>query len=554
MATVTTITTYVESLNISTEVLASTTTKPWTFDDPVQRRIVAAMLIVVGLLGLVGNAIVIFAFALSERLQNITNVFVINLAVSDFLSSAIVPFFVQNILTENDNLLPEKLCALVGIMLYVFVSSSIVNHAVIAINRYCSISRPVPLYRKLFSPFRITVMLAFIWIYSSIIPFVTHLTKITEFGYNSKYRICSLDIVKPNALVVSFVRVVAVDIVCLIIVVIFYFKIFLFIKKHSNELMHLYSTERKVSDSSSLQRSSTCTVVEYPGPMERTASTVTRIVNVDDIDPVKKPKPIWRQMTRSVSETVLHVNGVVNEGCVDDGEKDQADDKGKDEDGELRGKSAIPVASRGSKIVESNLNAISENHEVSQISERRDNDDNSPSASRKSVDESESDDSVQNDREYNGGTTDNVNDNENFSSSSSNTPKNSPLASKRRRISQLVQRSFFGRESSASSTSERVRCMQVRLNRRQIKITKNLFVVVCAYVICVSQYAVFLIIPVFERLLPYSAVLITFSHAVNPLIYALKHPTFKVVIRPMLMCQFSKIPGPSKFLKFILRK
>lgn len=549
-------------------------TDDWKFEDPIQRRIVGALLIFIGIAGLIGNAIVIVAFMFSERLQNITNVFVINLAVSDFLSSLLAPFFVQNVLTDNEDLLPKPLCAMVGILTYVFVSTSIVNHAVIAVNRYCSITRPVPVYRKLFSPLRIAIILVLMWTYSSIIPLSTHLSKFIAFGYNSKYRICSLDVKDERALAVASVRAVVIDVVCLIVLVIFYFKIFLFIKKHSNELLHLYSTERKVSDSSSIQR------YDHDSKHSRKASTMTRIVNVEDevggVETVlKKPKPIWRQMARSVSESAITMHGVSNGSfskesededemvvsaskTVDENEIEAVCDVGESSDGS---------ESTGRKITSSNLSAIAENSELGNVSREAENkdggeDDGEDDGEDADVDSSSSnvdengtkppstDSPVRDHSEM--GSSNGIYRKERYSSSAS--PSHNPNTINRRRISELVHRSFFGRSSSVSSTSERIRCMQVRLNRRQIQITKNLFVVVCAFLVCVSQYVVFLVVPSLERALPYSAVLLTFSHAVNPLIYAIKHPTFKVVIRPMITCKLSKIPGPSKLLKAILRK
>lgn len=544
--------------------IAPTNHTDWKFEDPVQRKIVGALLLFIGFSGLIGNAIVIIAFVLSERLQNITNVFVINLAVSDLLSSTLSPFFVQNVLTENEELLPKQLCAMVGILVYVFVSSSIINHAVIAINRYWRVSRPVSAYRKLFSPKRIVFILVLIWTYSSIIPLATHFSGFIAFGYNSKYRICSLDVNDDKALFVASLRAVVVDVVCLVIVVIFYCKFFLFIKRHSNEMMHLYSTERKISDSSTSQRFS-----DDDGP-NRSVSVMTRIVNMDDagVETVlHNPKPVWRQMSHSVSESAITSNGVTNESFTKESfTKEIIEDEDADccvDEDDIQTSHENEELSESSESTERkvkpNLCAISENSELASVANTTNvNDDIGHSGST----EGANIETEENDRPNSGVEMNNVYSNKNNNeartpyrkerNSSSASPTH--IATNRRRISELVHKSFFGRSSSVSSTSERVKCMQVRLNRRQIRITKNLFVVVCAFLICVSQYVIFLVIPSLEQLLPYSAVLLTLSHTINPLIYAIKHPTFHAVIQPMLRCNLSKIPGPSKALKAILRK
>ncbi|XP_033626487.1 melatonin receptor type 1B-A-like [Asterias rubens] len=91
-----------------------------------------------------------------------------------------------------------------------------------------------------------------------------------------------------------------------------------------------------------------------------------------------------------------------------------------------------------------------------------------------------------------------------------------------------------------------------RLSRRQVEITKNLFYVVCAFVLCLTPYSTGLMIPGLDHFVPYAGVILLLNSCVNPVIYAAKHPHFKTVFRYILTLKFSKIPEPSNFLRSAL--
>ncbi|XP_038055038.1 melatonin receptor type 1B-B-like [Patiria miniata] len=93
---------------------------------------------------------------------------------------------------------------------------------------------------------------------------------------------------------------------------------------------------------------------------------------------------------------------------------------------------------------------------------------------------------------------------------------------------------------------------QGRAYRQQLQITKNLFMAVCAFVVCVTPYGVALFIPNTDRYLLFLGVVFTCNSCVNPIIYASKHPQFKKVLRRMLQCRYSQIEEPSDALKALM--
>ncbi|XP_041457299.1 melatonin receptor type 1B-like [Lytechinus variegatus] len=101
--------------------------------------------------------------------------------------------------------------------------------------------------------------------------------------------------------------------------------------------------------------------------------------------------------------------------------------------------------------------------------------------------------------------------------------------------------------------------------RKQIElvITRNLLYVICGFFCCVIPYTgLFLALPFLEgtwlrlglHISSYAAVLLVLDSCLNPVIYAWKHPHFKVVFGCMVRCRWQDIPEPSKYLARILRQ
>ena len=95
-----------------------------------------------------------------------------------------------------------------------------------------------------------------------------------------------------------------------------------------------------------------------------------------------------------------------------------------------------------------------------------------------------------------------------------------------------------------------------RISHQQIQITKNLFVIVCAFIACYTPYCI--VSPFAEEsdlafhIKFYFQIPIYLNSAINVFIYARKHPDFKIVIGHMLRLSFADITKPLKFLKLLL--
>ncbi|XP_072046883.1 G-protein coupled receptor moody-like [Amphiura filiformis] len=102
---------------------------------------------------------------------------------------------------------------------------------------------------------------------------------------------------------------------------------------------------------------------------------------------------------------------------------------------------------------------------------------------------------------------------------------------------------------ASSTTDPTVVSLNKKINRDMIEITKNLFVCVCILMVCLIPISVVNLVSTSPRIHVYAWVVAFANSAVNPLIYAWRHPHFKVVLRLMFRCRYADIPQPSSFLQ-----
>ncbi|XP_072025584.1 LOW QUALITY PROTEIN: beta-2 adrenergic receptor-like [Amphiura filiformis] len=100
-------------------------------------------------------------------------------------------------------------------------------------------------------------------------------------------------------------------------------------------------------------------------------------------------------------------------------------------------------------------------------------------------------------------------------------------------------------------------CRRKQISKQEIVITKNLFIVVVGFFVCFVPYFTILALPNSNTILHirYYATLGPYANsAINFIIYAIKHPDFKVVPRHMMRCSYADIPQPSPILKYLLSR
>nr|KAG5709810.1 hypothetical protein BaRGS_032634 [Batillaria attramentaria] len=120
----------------------------------------------VGISGTLGNLLVIYIFGTTKSLRTPSNMFVVNLALSDLTFSAVNGFPLLTISAFNKRWIFGKVaCELYGLVGGIFGLMSINTMAVIAIDRYNVIAKPIKAARTL-SYRKAFMMIVLVWVWS----------------------------------------------------------------------------------------------------------------------------------------------------------------------------------------------------------------------------------------------------------------------------------------------------------------------------------------------------------------------------------------------------
>ncbi|XP_030842292.1 rhodopsin, GQ-coupled-like [Strongylocentrotus purpuratus] len=92
-------------------------------------------------------------------------------------------------------------------------------------------------------------------------------------------------------------------------------------------------------------------------------------------------------------------------------------------------------------------------------------------------------------------------------------------------------------EASSSVSAGSHPPMIKAINRKEIEITKNLFMVVCVFMLCFLATIVNFFIPGSSVFTLYSTMITFANSVVNPIIYGLKHPNFQEIFNQILFCR-----------------
>ncbi|XP_071420021.1 melanopsin isoform X5 [Pithys albifrons albifrons] len=126
---------------------------------------IGVVILIVGITGTLGNFLVFYAFCRTRSLQTPANVFIINLAISDFLMSITQsPVFFTNSLHKRW-IFGEKGCELYAFCGALFGITSMITLMVIALDRYFVITKPLASV-GVTSKKKALLILVGVWLYS----------------------------------------------------------------------------------------------------------------------------------------------------------------------------------------------------------------------------------------------------------------------------------------------------------------------------------------------------------------------------------------------------
>ncbi|XP_038077373.1 G-protein coupled receptor moody-like [Patiria miniata] len=203
----------------------------YTFPELVFCAVGFSILIVVSL---VGNILVLVAVARTKKLQNVTNVFVVNLSVSDCLSGVAFLWSIPGMVSATSGypLATDVPCIASAALVFIAVSCSLNSLAYIALNRCILITRPKETYQWLYTPKKTALMVLVAWLVPFCAIVVPPLVGVGDLGFDPQSRTCTDIDTHPRAATYDKVQFGVFYPLPLIAIVVSYILIWRYIKKH----------------------------------------------------------------------------------------------------------------------------------------------------------------------------------------------------------------------------------------------------------------------------------------------------------------------------------
>uniref|UniRef100_A0A3B5B228 Melanopsin-like n=1 Tax=Stegastes partitus TaxID=144197 RepID=A0A3B5B228_9TELE len=205
--------------------------------------IIGSVILLVGVTGMLGNALVIYVFCCSRTLRSPSNLLVVNLAAADFLMSLTQSpvFFVASL--HRRWVFGELACELYAFCGALFGITSMMTLTAIAVDRCLAITRPLALLGGV-SRQRVLAVVAGVWLYSlgwSLPPFFGWSAYVPE-GLQTS---CSWDYMSFTAAVRTYTILLFVFVffVPLALIAGCYFTIFRAVRQAGREVAQLSSGE-----------------------------------------------------------------------------------------------------------------------------------------------------------------------------------------------------------------------------------------------------------------------------------------------------------------------
>ncbi|XP_041456756.1 5-hydroxytryptamine receptor 1F-like [Lytechinus variegatus] len=192
--------------------------------------IVATLFSLIAFVGLTGNTMVFIAVGLSRKLHNITNAFIVNLGICDFISCAVLPFHAVAVISEDGWPLADWFCSFIASLSIITQTAGILNLTLISLNRYILITKPRQFYMKVYTHHKVAWMIVFTWLFPFFFLLVPQFF-LGGLGYQDMFRICIWDSRHKFALIFQGIGALAF-IVSTILIIFSYVSIFLFVRRH----------------------------------------------------------------------------------------------------------------------------------------------------------------------------------------------------------------------------------------------------------------------------------------------------------------------------------
>ena len=212
--------------------------------DVPQRIIIGLILLVICIVGFCGNTLVIVAVFLSKKLRTTTNVYVVNLAVADLLSCMFQIWDVVGLWSLDGWPIADWICVVSSAVSLICLCFTIVDLALIAVNRYHKVLYPLHTYQVIYSTRNVAIMLTTAWLYCFLVVVIPPSIGIGALGYSFDLKTCAADESNPGNKFYTMLSTALIFPIPLITLIFCYTKIFIFVRAHQK---HITLQRRKSS-------------------------------------------------------------------------------------------------------------------------------------------------------------------------------------------------------------------------------------------------------------------------------------------------------------------
>ncbi|XP_071814051.1 protein trapped in endoderm-1-like [Apostichopus japonicus] len=187
--------------------------------------------------GIIGNGLVILAVISSKKLQTSTNTFIVNLAVTDVLTSLTLPIYVVVKWINFYSPRLETVCQILPPVATTSIGCSFLTVAAIAINRYTLIASPYRIYPALFRAKMNILWITLLWVISaSVVILPPYVFDFGKFGFGRDEHNCISVPEHPSTKLYALLVVAVFYPLPLLAIVVCYVGIFIRLFAHNRRL------------------------------------------------------------------------------------------------------------------------------------------------------------------------------------------------------------------------------------------------------------------------------------------------------------------------------
>ena len=220
------------------------------------RVIAASFLIAFTPIGLFGNALVIIAVVVAKKLRTVTNILVINLAVTDLVTCLCFPFMIAGLLSQPVSYPTHDItCKTTGGVIIACVCCSSTTLLAIAFVRWYVITRSVRGHQGIFAPKKVIALVVLIWTESIALIAIPLVLEIGTLEYLKYLQICSVTV--TNLFGIYYIAFMGFHIaIALMLTLVFYLLVLRHVLRHRKQIRNKFTTAEDIRSGATLNNQS----------------------------------------------------------------------------------------------------------------------------------------------------------------------------------------------------------------------------------------------------------------------------------------------------------